>query len=497
MGTPAPFRSHLHVPAAALLVADVLIRAGHVVLLVGGAVRDGLRDVGPAEIADIDLATDATPKRVCELVVGRPWLDGRWDVGERFGTVGLRVDDSIVEVSRFRAECATAGCAEPELLDRFAADAAHRDFTVNALAATIPDGAVLDPLGGRADLEAGVLRAPGEPAERFAEDPLRVLRLARFVSELGFEPEARTAAAAKDAAPRLAEVAAERIRAELDRLLLGDHPAAGLRTARDIGALALVLPEVAALDGMTQPSFHDLDGFEHTLMTVEAAPRELALRWAALLHDVGKPPTRSIEEDGRIRFFNHAQVGAELAHQIAERLRFSNADARRVVHLVRTHMRFGELDTENARAVDRAVRALDLWEEHADPPTRLVSAEEALDLTIADLSATAGRERAPEAAEILAEAIARSRERGTEQCVRSPISGRELMAQFDLAEGPGVGIAKGAIESAIAEGALAPDDREGALELARQALEEASVASSGVGIRSRSTANEAAPARTR
>ncbi len=440
--------------------------AGADAVVVGGAVRDALLG---RPTADIDLVTQVTTDEIRAIAEGAGWVRSIYAVGERFGTIGLVLrDGTSVEVSRYRP--AAHGLATTA--ERFAADALHRDFTVNAMGLDLATGEMLDPLGGRADLAAGILRSPGDPHERFAEDPVRVLRAARFVAQLGFELEPASADAAASAAPGLAAIAPERIRDELTKLLLGRFAEAGLAVSLRLGALGVVLPEIAALHGVDQPSFHDLDVFAHTAQTVAAAPATRVMRWAALLHDVGKAPARTVEADGRIRFFQHAKVGARLTQDICTRLRFSKAETAAIVHLVSEHMRLGDLDTANPRAVDRAVRRLDLWEPGATDNRPAVSAEDSLELTIADFSATAHRDEAPELRKRLASAIAGSRERGTHARVASPVTGRELMEILGLEQGLEVGAAKKAIEEAVAMGEMAPGDRDAALRVARRALKE-------------------------
>lgn len=458
---------NIPLPPEARSLLDALVAHDHGVALVGGAVRDALLG---REIRDLDVATDGSPDDVRAACDGAPWCRRVYAVGERYGTVGVVLSGgTVVEVSQLRC-----GPDEPAgFAERFATDAAHRDFTVNAMAALWPSLALLDSMGGLQDAHAKVLRAPGDPAARFAEDPLRVLRAARFVAELGFEVEAATATALPAAAPLLARVAAERIRDELTSLLVAPGAARGLELLRSCGAMAVVLPEIAALDGLVQPTFHDLDALSHTIQAVAAAPVTPVLRWATLLHDVGKAPARTIEPDGRIRFPRHAQRGAELAEQVCERLRFSNAERSAIVHLVREHMRLGELPLDNPRAVDRAVRRLDGWLPGASPPRRLVTAEDALEIEMADFAATAHRAEVPKRRRALEAALAASRERGTRQPPMAPLSGRELMEELDLEEGPGVGAALRAVEDAVAEGRLAANDRVGALEVAREALRRA------------------------
>lgn len=454
--------AHLEIdlPPGVTSMAKHLTSAGHDAVLVGGAVRDALLG---GEVCDLDLVTDAGPDIVRAIAEKAEGVHRVYAVGERFGTLGVALEGGgVLEVSAYRP----AARDEVTLSGRFAADAGQRDFTVNAIGVSLADGALLDPLDGGDDLAARLLKAPRDPAARFAEDPLRVLRGARLVAQLGFELEPRTAAAMADAAGGLRTVAAERIRVELTKLLTAAHALEGLLAAHRSGALSVALPEVAALDGVTQPSFHDLDVLAHTFQAVGMAPREPVLRWAALLHDVGKGPARSVDPDGRIRFFGHAQIGALIAERICHRLRFSNNDTAAIVHLVAEHMRLGEVNVSNPRSVDRAVRRLDL----ARGARLLASAEDALELTVADFSATAHRGEAAAVRRRLEVALAESRARGSRVAVRSPLSGGELMTELGITEGPGVGVAKQAIIASIADGTIEQDDREAALAIAAKAL---------------------------
>jgi len=451
------------VPEPVLDIGRRLDERTHDAVLVGGAVRDAFLDTTSV---NWDLATDASTDEIREIASGTAGVRSLYDVGERFGTLGVALEDgSRLEVSRYRPHALAAST----LVERFAIDAQHRDFTVNAVGVDLASGTVLDPLDGKADLMTRLLRAPGDPQERLTEDPLRAIRAARFVAELCFDLEAKTAAALPTAAAALNRIAPERIREELTRLLVAPLASKGLEVLNDSRALDAVLPEVAALDGVTQPTFHDLDVLAHTIQAVDLAPRTPVLRWATLLHDVGKGVTRTVEQNGRIRFFGHARAGAETARVITARLRFSTHDAKAIVHLVATHMRLGEVDFASPRSIDRAVRRLDLRVDDATQHT-LVSAEDAVELTLADFAATAHRHEAPALRRVLEDALAASRERGTRRAVVSPISGFDIMRSFGLAEGPEVGVAKGAVEAAIENGDLAPDDIKGAFAVAGAAL---------------------------
>jgi poly(A) polymerase len=453
-------RISLSPEARALL--DALAEIGAQPLLVGGAVRDALLGT---PVRDLDIVSRATVASVLEVAREAGWTRSVYSMGERYGTAGVvLVDGTTVEISQLRGEGVRTG----DPATAYEADAMLRDFTVDAIAATWPGLAILDPLGGREDLAAGLLRSPGRPLDRFADDPLRVLRLARLSAQFDFDAEGRTVAGAAEcvALGGLERVAVERIRDELTKLLVSQAPHRGLALAVDTAALSAVLPEVDALRGVEQPGFHDKDVMGRTVEAVGLVPTSEVLRWAALLHDIGKPSTRSVDETGRIRFLGHARVGAVMTEAIAERLRFSSAQARAVRHLVAEHLRLGQLDTDNAPAVDRAVRRLDLRAHAGAHAPLLVSAEDALELELADLGATAHRSEVSEARRRLGAAIAASRERGTSAAPRSPVSGKRLMHEFGIGAGPLIGAMQRAIVAEIVAGHLDANDDEGALRVA-------------------------------
>jgi hypothetical protein len=254
------------VPGPVLDIGRELHERGLDAVLVGGAVRDAL--LGTAS-ADWDLVTDAPAEEVRDIAARTGGVRSLYDVGRRFGTLGIALEDGgTLEVSRYRPDALPA--ATPG--ERFAADAAQRDFTINAIGVDLATGDCSTQSAAEADLARRLLRAPGDPAERFAEDPLRTIRAARFVAELGFELEDATRGALRDAARGLERIAPERVREELTRLLVAPFAPEGLRVLHESGALAVVLPEVAALDGVTQPTFHDLDVLAHTIQATGLAP---------------------------------------------------------------------------------------------------------------------------------------------------------------------------------------------------------------------------------
>ena len=327
-------------PPSAREAVDVVAKlheSGHAAYLVGGAVRDLLRGATPG---DWDVVTDARPERITEL------FPGSRQVGAAFGVVLVPRGGSWIETATFREDGLYLDGRHPEdvrFTDNPDLDARRRDFTVNALLLDPMIGEVLDPVGGLADLEAGLLRAVGRPDERFAEDGLRVLRAARLAAQCGFTIEHETSLALARNAAVVERLAAERIAGELERIVCGPRPSLAFDILRTSGVLGRFLPEVDALFGVAQPPDHHPEGcvWTHTMLlldTMEAgSPLELAL--AGLLHDIGKPATR-IVRDGVPRFPGHAAAGARMADAVLTRLRFSNRMIGVVTSLVGRHMMF-------------------------------------------------------------------------------------------------------------------------------------------------------------
>ena len=316
-------------------IVERLTEAGHQALYAGGCVRDMLRDEEPH---DIDIATDATPAEVQEL------FDHTVAVGSAFGVVVVILGGQHFEVATFRAESDYSDGRRPDDVTFVDArgDALRRDFTINGLFYDPLTEDCIDYVGGRADLAAGIVRAIGDPHERFAEDSLRLLRAVRFTARFGFELDEGTRAALEAHVGDLRRVSAERTRDELCRILTGPHRGQALELLRATGLLREVLPEVDALQGCTQPpNFHpEGDIFTHTCLALDALDPKASpeLAFAVLLHDVGKPPTRT--ESDRIRFDRHHSVGAEVASALCRRLRFSAAQTAQIADLVACHMQF-------------------------------------------------------------------------------------------------------------------------------------------------------------
>ncbi len=315
--------------------------AGHRIYLVGGVVRDLLLG---RDRSDLDLTTDARPDQIKALVSG--WADAVWTQGERFGTIGCKKDGLEFEITTHRSDAYAPDSRKPkvEFADAVEADLARRDFTVNAMALALPDASspepvLIDPFDGAADLATGRLRTPLAPEVSFNDDPLRMMRAARFLAGYGLMPEPELVAAVKALAPRLEIVAPERIRLELDKLLVVDDPSAGLWFLVDTGLAQEFLPELPAMRLEQDPIHHHKDVLAHTIAVVaKTRPRKL-VRLAALLHDVGKPKTRSFEGGG-VSFHHHEVVGARMARERLSALRYPNDEIDAVVQLVYLHLRF-------------------------------------------------------------------------------------------------------------------------------------------------------------
>jgi poly(A) polymerase len=350
----------------------VFADAGHELYLVGGSVRDALLG---RPFPDWDFTTDARPEQMQRLL--RPWADALWDTGIEFGTIGVGKDDLRLEITTFRADTYDQVSRNPEVRfgERLDDDLVRRDFTVNAMAVRItPDGQgeFLDPLGGLAALRAKVLDTPSAPEVSFGDDPLRMLRAARFVSQLEFTVAKRVLDALLEMAPQLGRITAERVAAELDKLLLGTDPVAGIDLMVQTGLGDVVLPEVGAMRMAIDEHHQHKDVYWHSLTVlrqaidledaggqersdsgVDTGP-DLVLRWAALLHDIGKPGTRKHEPDGGVSFHHHEVVGAKMVRKRMRALRYSKQLIDDVAQLVYLHLRFHGYG--DGRWTDSAVR---------------------------------------------------------------------------------------------------------------------------------------------
>ncbi|MEI7544198.1 MAG: CCA tRNA nucleotidyltransferase [Mycobacteriaceae bacterium] len=332
------------------LLADVgrlFAAAGHQLYLVGGSVRDAV--LGRLT-TDLDFTTDARPETVQEIV--RPWADAMWDTGIDYGTVGVGKADQRLEITTFRADSYDQVSRNPEVRfgDRLEDDLVRRDFTANAMAVRITadgPGEFMDPLGGLAAVQQRILDTPAAPSVSFGDDPLRMLRAARFVSQLGFGVADRVREAIIAMAPELARITVERIAVELDKMLLGTDPVAGIELMVRTGLGDVVLPEIGGLQMAIDEHHQHKDVYQHSLTVLrqaialeEPGESDLVLRWAALLHDIGKPTTRRHESDGGVSFHHHEVVGAKMVRKRLRSLKYSKQMIDDVSQLVYLHLRF-------------------------------------------------------------------------------------------------------------------------------------------------------------
>jgi poly(A) polymerase len=432
-------------------LADRFAAAGHRVYLVGGIVRDLV--VGRLRAgADLDLTTDARPEQTEALLSG--WADAVWTQGRAFGTVGARKGDVVFEITTHRAEAYREDSRKPHVVyaDDVVEDLSRRDFTVNAMALRLPDVELIDPYGGVADLAAGELRTPLGPEVSFSDDPLRMLRAARFVAGYGLTPDPALVAAVRGMHERLAIVSAERIRDELSKLLVVDDPSPGLWFLADTELSDEFLPELRALRLEQDPIHRHKDVLAHTIAVVAKTSPRLVVRLAALLHDVGKPKTRSIGPRG-VSFHHHEVVGARMARDRLRALRYRNDVVDDVQRLVFLHLRFhGYRDDV---WTDAAVRR---YARDAGPLL-----DELNELTRSDCTTRNERRARMLAARMdaLEARIAELREREELSAIRPDIDGNRVMELLGVGPGPVVGEALAMLlEARLDEGPLGEEEAE-------------------------------------
>lgn len=443
-------------------LAEAFAVGGEELALVGGPVRDALLG---RDVTDLDFTTSARPDRILELV--KPLATAHWDIGREFGTIAARIDGETVEITTYRADLYDGVTRKPVVAfgDSLDGDLVRRDFTVNAMALRLPSGALVDPTGGLVDLEAQRLRTPAEPEVSFGDDPLRMMRMARFASQLGFRVDPDTAAAAHELAESITRISAERVRDELQKLLATDAPRHGLDLLVDTGIAELVLPELPALSLTSDAAHRHKDVYAHSLTVLDQAialersrasappSPDLVVRWAALLHDIGKPATRRFEGAGAVTFHHHDVVGAKLARKRLKALRLDNDTIAAVSRLVELHLRFfgytegGWTDS----AVRRYVR------DAGDQLERLHI------LTRADVTTQNKRkaERLAFAYDDLEQRIAELAEQEEMNAVRPELDGEQIMAILGIRPGPEVGRAyKHLLEVRLDEGPIGAEAAE-------------------------------------
>lgn len=433
--------------------------AGHELALVGGPVRDAFLG---RKAPDLDFASSATPDEILAII--KPIVDAHWDIGREFGTIGARIGNDQIEITTYRADKYDHDSRKPEVAfgKDLNADLLRRDFTVNAMALRLPERTFVDPFNGLKDLVDGIIRTPGRPEDSFSDDPLRMMRGARFASQLEFEIEPETFDAMRNMVDRIEIISAERVQAEFVKLMLGKNPRKGLEVLVDSGLAAKVLPELPALKLEVDEHHHHKDVYEHTLRVVEQAidyekdyglEKDFTLRFAALMHDIGKPATRKLEPGGGVSFYHHDVVGAKLTKKRMQALRFDNDTTKAVCRLIELHLRFfGYSDQAwTDSAIRRYVRDAD------DQLLRLHA------LTRADVTTRNQRkaERLAHAYDDLEQRISEIAEQEELNAMRPDLSGEDIMRILDLKPSREVGQAYNyLLELRIEEGPLGPAEAE-------------------------------------
>ncbi len=416
------------------------VDAGYEIALVGGSVRDAL--LGRLG-SDLDFTTSARPDDIERLL--KSWADNVWAIGKEFGTIGCTKGEWVLEITTYRSDAYDGATRKPRVVfgDTLEGDLLRRDFTVNAMAVALPGTEFVDPFGGLEDLAAKVLRTPAAPEESFGDDPLRMLRAARFAAQLGFTPDPAVVGAMSQMAQSIEIVSAERIRDELVKLVCAPDPRRGLDLLVQTGLADLVLPELPALRLEVDEHHRHKDVYQHSLTVLDQAidlePRlgldgpDFVVRFAALVHDIGKPRTRRFEDDGKVTFHHHDVVGAKLTRKRMKALRFSNDDIEAVSKLVELHLRFHGYGT--GEWTDSAVRRY--VRDAGDLLSRLHV------LTRADCT-TRNRRKAEAlraAYDHLEERIERLREQEELDAIRPDLDGNQIMETLGIPPGREVGAA--------------------------------------------------------
>jgi len=428
---PRRLQHMLDAGTASRQLAALFAEAGHDLYLVGGSVRDALLD---RPNADLDFTTAARPEEIEAIVA--PWAADLYLAGKTYGTIGAIRGGRVHEITTFRSEIYRDESRKPEVTysDDLEQDLSRRDFTVNAMAIRIPTSddeapEMIDPFGGLVDLHSRVLRTPLDPEISFGDDPLRMLRLFRFMSRLGFAPDEAAIEAVRNMHGRLEIVSAERIKNELDRLMVGDHVGPALWGLVETGLAEEFIPEIPALALEVDPVHHHKDVLAHTIAVVEKTSPELELRLAALFHDIGKPATREFGPGG-VSFHHHEVVGARMTRRRMRALHYSKKTTEDVSRLVFLHMRphtfkMGWTDSAVRRYVRDAGDLLEPLNElvRCDVTTRNKRRERAISRRIDELE----------------ERIAVLREQEELEALRPPIDGNQVMEHLGLPPGRTVG----------------------------------------------------------
>ena len=456
-----------------MAVGERIRDAGGELYIVGGWVRDVvINGVAPS---DIDFATDLLPDQVEAAMHG---LGTVYTMGKKHGTIGVRVGGITAEITTYRDDTYDGLGHEPKeitFVKDLNGDLLRRDFTINSMAVSLvpePAGVLIDPFGGMRDIRKKLIRTPRHPEKSMWEDPLRMMRAVRFAAWLDFELEEALRRVIREQADRLELISWERRREELEKILVSPNPGMGIKNLIDLGLMAHVIPEVCDMAGVLQPKkFHRGDVLVHTLVALTNTPPDPLLRRAVLFHDIGKPATFERDSDGKISFINHPQVGARITRRAMQRLKYSNYDIDATCFLVRQHMRPFDYQRDwGDKPVIRFIRDCQLEK----GGKALVPLEAVFEIAVADMLGGNADET-----DLIRTRVVALKQRVDEILCRepvlqpkSPIDGNEIMGEFGLEPGPMVGRVKDYLVNLVGEGELAQDDREKALQLARDFLDE-------------------------
>ncbi len=427
-------------------ISDLYKSNGFDFYLVGGAVRDGILNI---DTKDFDFTTNALPDESIKLLNNSDYKTT--EIGKEFGTVELQVEGNSIHITTYRKDTYESYSRNPsvESVANLETDLSRRDFTINSIAYSIIENEIIDPFMGLRDLASGIIKTPDDPIISFSDDPLRMLRVCRFISTHGFSPENKTYVAMRDNVERIKIVSIERIRDEISKLLVGKNPSLGLRTFVESGLSSYILPELNELKIEVDPNHHHKDVYEHTLTVVDNVSPTLVRRLSALFHDIAKPITKGVE-NGKVHFRHHEVVGSKMTKRILQNLKYDKKTIKKVALLVELHLR---PHTFKMGWTDSAVRRY------------IVDAGEVLEdlnnLVRADVT-TKNKQKAQEIYDKLDEMENRILEvlKNEEMSkLRPPISGDEIMKLFNLEPGPKVGvIMKALYEQRINEGEVTKEE---------------------------------------
>ena len=428
------------------IVTDLYISKGFEFYLVGGAVRDGILEIGTK---DFDFTTNASPEESLDLLNSNGYKTT--EIGKDFGTIELQIGENSIHITTYRKDTYENSSRNPSIESAadLKTDLSRRDFTINSIAYSINENELVDPFLGLKDLATGTIRTPDDPIISFSDDPLRMLRVCRFISTHGFSPDNDTYVAIRDNVERIKIVSVERIRDEISKLLVGKNPSLGLRTFVESGLSSYILPELNELKIEVDPNHHHKDVYEHTLTVVDNVSPKLIRRLGALFHDIAKPNTKGVE-NGKVHFRHHEVVGAKMTKKILQNLKYDKKTIKSVARLVELHLR---PHTFKMGWTDSAVRRY------------IVDAGDVLEdlnnLVRADVT-TKNKQKAQEIYDKLDEMENRILEvlKNEEMSkLRPPISGDEIMKLFNLEPGPKVGvIMKALYEQRINEGEVTKEE---------------------------------------